>query len=101
MMPLDLLTDDRHLYSIMPYCNGGELFERLDMDERFTEEEARYWMAQVLNVSGVHQKGTTLLVCVRVFVDVCVFDDSLLFSFSYLSVTSGDRKFTRRRDLSS
>eukprot|EP00977_Amphora_coffeiformis_P008262 scaffold1868_cov178-Amphora_coffeaeformis.AAC.2 len=41
MMPLDLLTDDRHLYSIMPYCNGGELFDRLDMNERFSEGEAR------------------------------------------------------------
>lgn len=51
MMPLDLLSDDRHLYSIMPYCDGGELFERLDMNERFSEEEARYWMHQVLNVS--------------------------------------------------
>lgn len=52
MMPLDLLTDDRHLYSIMPYCDGGELFERLDLNERFSEEEARYWMVQMLNVSG-------------------------------------------------
>lgn len=50
MMPLDLLSDERNLYSIMPYCDGGELFERLDMNERFTEEEARYWMDQVLNV---------------------------------------------------
>jgi serine/threonine protein kinase len=51
MMPLDLLSDERHLYSIMPYCDGGELFERLDLNERFPEEEARYWMKQVLNVS--------------------------------------------------
>lgn len=51
MMPLDLLSDDRHLYSIMPYCDGGELFERLDMNERFPEPEARYWMRQILNVS--------------------------------------------------
>ena len=50
MMPLDLLSDDRHLYSIMPYCDGGELFERLDLNERFTEAEARYWMFQILNV---------------------------------------------------
>ena len=49
-MPLDLLSDDTNLYSIMPYCDGGELFERLDMNERFTEPEARYWMFQVLNV---------------------------------------------------
>ena len=49
MMPLDLLSDDRHLYSVMPFCNGGELFELLDMNERFTEPEARYWMRHVLN----------------------------------------------------
>jgi serine/threonine protein kinase len=50
MMPLDLLSDDRNLYSIMPYCDGGELFERLDLNERFPEAEARYWMHQILNV---------------------------------------------------
>jgi hypothetical protein len=50
MMPLDLLSDERNLYSIMPYCDGGELFERLDLNERFSEEEARYWMDQLLNV---------------------------------------------------
>lgn len=49
MMPLDLLSDERNLYSIMPYCDGGELFERLDLNERFSEDEARYWMDQVLN----------------------------------------------------
>lgn len=48
MMPLDLLSDDRNLYSVMPYCDGGELFERLDLNERFSEDEARYWMHQVL-----------------------------------------------------
>lgn len=49
MMPLDLISDERNLYSIMPYCDGGELFERLDLNERFSEDEARYWMDQVLN----------------------------------------------------
>jgi len=52
MMPLDLLSDERYLYSIMPYCDGGELFERLDLNDRFSEDEARYWMDQVLNVSA-------------------------------------------------
>ena len=51
IMPLDLLSDERNLYSVMPYCDGGELFERLDLNERFSEAEARYWMDQVLNVS--------------------------------------------------
>lgn len=39
MMPLDLLSDDRNLYSVMPYADGGELFEVLDTKERFTEDE--------------------------------------------------------------
>ena len=34
MMPLDLLNDDRNLFSIMPYCTGGELFEILEKKNR-------------------------------------------------------------------
>lgn len=59
MMPLDLLSDDRHLYSVMPYCDGGELFERLDVNEKFSEEEARYWMYQVLNVRTLGNGNAT------------------------------------------
>jgi hypothetical protein len=61
MMPLDLLSDERNLYSIMPYCDGGELFERLDLNERFSEDEARYWIDQVLNVSSVDIRSLTTL----------------------------------------
>jgi len=61
MMPLDLLSDDRNLYSVMPYCDGGELFERLDSNESFPEEEARYWMHQVLNVSADTRYGRVLV----------------------------------------
>ncbi len=50
MMPLDLLTDNRNLYSIMPYCTGGELFEVLEKKSRFSEPEARFWMRQILQV---------------------------------------------------
>ena len=49
MLPLDLLSDDRYLYSVMPYCDGGELFDRLDARAKFTEEEARFWMHQILD----------------------------------------------------
>lgn len=48
MMPLDILTDDRYLYCVMPYCNGGELFDRLDRCHKFTEDECRYWLNQIL-----------------------------------------------------
>jgi hypothetical protein len=56
MLPLDLLSDERNLYSVMPFCDGGELFERLDLNERFSEEEARYWMDQILNVRKKNSK---------------------------------------------
>ena len=48
MLPLDLLSDDRYLYSVMPYCDGGELFDRLDQRQTFSENETRYWMHQIL-----------------------------------------------------
>ena len=52
MMPMDLLSDDRNLYSVMPYCTGGELFDVLEKQNRFTEPEARFWMRQILTVSA-------------------------------------------------
>jgi serine/threonine protein kinase len=58
MMPLDLMSDDRHLFSVMPYCDGGELFDRLDVNEKFSEAESRYWMHQILNVSWLEQELT-------------------------------------------
>jgi serine/threonine protein kinase len=48
MMPMDLLSDDRYLYSVMPYCSGGELYDVLEKKSRLKEPEARYWMRQLL-----------------------------------------------------
>lgn len=48
MIPMDFLSDDRNLYSVMPYCSGGELFDVLEKKSRFSEPEARYWMRQLL-----------------------------------------------------
>lgn len=67
MTPLDLLSDDRFLYSVMPFCEGGELFERLDLNEKFSEPEARYWMLQVLNVSHIQCEICASFCCYSVF----------------------------------
>lgn len=48
LLPLDLLSNEHHLYSITPYCNGGRLLDRLEHKGRFSEPEARYWMRQIL-----------------------------------------------------
>ena len=50
LVPLDLLSDDTNLYLISPFCNGGELFDLLDGAQKFTEEEARFWMRQIFLV---------------------------------------------------
>jgi len=57
MMPLDVLTDNQHLYCIMPYCDGGELFDVLERRQKFSEEEARYWFMQVLDGVETLQKA--------------------------------------------
>lgn len=60
MMPIDLFSDDRNLYSIMPYCTGGELFDVLEKKSRFTEVESRYWMRQLLaGLSCLKKAGVT------------------------------------------
>lgn len=48
LLPIEVLNDGDYLYSIMPYCNGGELFNMLDDRNRFSEPEARYWLKQIL-----------------------------------------------------
>lgn len=66
MMPMDLLSDDRNLYSVMPYCSGGELFDILEKKNRFSEPEARYWMHQIvkglscLKKAGVSHRDLSL-----------------------------------------
>mmetsp|Transcript_14056 Transcript_14056/g.20737 ORF Transcript_14056/g.20737 Transcript_14056/m.20737 type:complete len:190 (+) Transcript_14056:93-662(+) len=58
IFPYDLLADDRHLYSIMPYCDGNDLFYMLEDKKRFGEDECRYWMNQILKgVETLQQLG--------------------------------------------
>ncbi|KAL3805000.1 hypothetical protein ACHAW5_011194 [Stephanodiscus triporus] len=57
MMSMDLLSDDRYLYSIMPCCNEGELFDLLERKKRLTEPEARYWMRQLLRCLSCLKKA--------------------------------------------
>merc|ERR1719223_87159 len=48
MMPLGVYYDVAHIYCMMPFMNGSELFDVLDGRQKFSEEEARYWMKQIL-----------------------------------------------------
>ena len=56
LLPLEALEDDQYYYNIMPFCNGGDLFAKLEVDGRLTEPQARYWMRQILNGIGTLQE---------------------------------------------
>lgn len=49
MMPLGVYYDTINVYSVMPYVDGGELFDVLDDREHFSEAEARHWLHQIMN----------------------------------------------------
>lgn len=56
---LEVLQDDDFLYSVMPYCSGGDLFglvveyaEDTSRDGGMPEPMARFWFRQIL--SGLH-----------------------------------------------
>ena len=56
----EVLQDDDYLFSIMPYCSGGDLFgvvvayaEESGGDGGMSEPIARYWFRQILQVSYV------------------------------------------------
>ena len=48
LVALDILSDDQHLYTVTPFCEGGRLLDRIEGKNRFSEVEARYWMRQIL-----------------------------------------------------
>ena len=48
LMPLDVFKDDNFLYIIMPYLDGGDLFDRITRGNRITEEEARHFLSQAI-----------------------------------------------------
>lgn len=55
---IDLLEDAQAYYLVQEFCEGGELFERLEPDVGFPEAVAHFYFAQLLDaVSHLHQRG--------------------------------------------
>lgn len=48
MGQIECCTDDDNIYSVMRYCNGGELFDYIDENGPMTEEQAREMFRQLL-----------------------------------------------------
>lgn len=60
IMPLDFLYDHQNLYIITPFCSGGELFDVLDTRTRFTEDESRNILRNLLQgLEWLHRAGLT------------------------------------------
>ena len=51
---LDVMSDEKYLYLFMPFYSGGELFDYVERDGRFSEPVARFLFRQILNVSSVN-----------------------------------------------
>jgi len=50
--------DSQHLYMIMEFVNGGELFYHLSHSGRFKEDRAKFYCAEIiLALEYVHQEG--------------------------------------------
>lgn len=57
MTSLDILSDDKFLYVVMPFCDGGELFDLLfEKKQPYTAQEARFLIKKVMNgVNTLHR----------------------------------------------
>jgi serine/threonine protein kinase len=49
---------ETHLYFVMDFINGGELFQHLCREEYFSEERARFYAAElILGIEYLHNNG--------------------------------------------
>lgn len=54
-----VLQDSDYLYSILPYCDSGDLFDnvrRRGNDDGLDEPEARYWFRQILQARYINRR---------------------------------------------
>ena len=43
-----VMSNESHLFIVMPYCTGGDLCMRVAEKRRFSEDESRLWFKQIL-----------------------------------------------------
>ena len=64
---LEVLQTDELLYTVMPHCEGGELYGKLDLSGLQTcpdEEQARFYFRQLIKVSALHSDALLLFVAI-------------------------------------
>mmetsp|Transcript_4907 Transcript_4907/g.10848 ORF Transcript_4907/g.10848 Transcript_4907/m.10848 type:complete len:415 (-) Transcript_4907:461-1705(-) len=107
---VEFLQDDDHLYSIMPFCTGGDLFgvvvkyaEENDGESGMPEPVARYWFRQILQgllhlqKVGVCHRDLSLENIMVDTTDCLIIDMGMCLSMPYNDPTSpGDVTDVRR-----
>jgi len=59
LTPIEILNDGSSLFIVMPYCEH-DLFDELERNNSFSEQEAKYYFRQILNgVSHLHRCGVS------------------------------------------
>mmetsp|Transcript_21705 Transcript_21705/g.15547 ORF Transcript_21705/g.15547 Transcript_21705/m.15547 type:complete len:121 (+) Transcript_21705:369-731(+) len=58
-MPLNFAFQDaKHVYLVMEFVNGGELYYHIRKEKRFSEQQAKFYVAEiVLALEYLHNKG--------------------------------------------
>ena len=56
LMPFDIFIDDKFLYIILPYLNGGDLFQRA-IGKIITEDHARHFLRETVKGMQFLQKA--------------------------------------------
>ena len=56
MTSIDVITDNKNLYLVMPFCDGREMFDVIE-NQKFSEPEARYWFKQILKAVEILQEA--------------------------------------------
>ena len=58
MSQIECVEDRDNIYSIMPFCDGGELYDLIETKGAMTEEQAKYYFVQILQgVAYLQYKG--------------------------------------------
>ena len=94
LMPFDVFKDDKYLYIIMPFLDGGDLNDRA-WGKRITEEEARQYLSQIikgmqfLQRSGISHRDLSIE---NLLTDksqrTVVFDFGMSFKITYMDLDS-------------
>lgn len=53
---MEVTTDDHCIYLVLEYVEGGELYEKIKLEGRISEQQAKIWFKQLIEaVAYIHK----------------------------------------------